>query len=76
MKVARLYTIDLDLVQRLARVNNKSATVNQAVRKFLNDKEGTNLSDFTDKQLIAALQSRFDQYSPQYQMLTTLIALL
>lgn len=76
MKVARLYTIDLDLVQRLGRVNNKSATVNQALRKFLNDKEGTNLSDFSIHQLIAALQSRFDQYSPEYQMLTTLIALL
>lgn len=76
MKVARLYTIDLDLVQRLGRCSNKSATVNQALRKFLNDKEGTNLSDFTTNQLIGALQSRFDQYSPEYQMLTTLIALL
>jgi len=76
VKVARLYTIDLDLVQRLARVSNKSATVNQALRKFLNDKEGIDLRDCSDRELIAALQTRFDQYSPQYQMLTTLIALL
>ena len=76
MKVARLYTIDLDLVQSLGRVNNKSATVNQALRKFLNDKEEIDLRDCSDRELIAALQTRFDRYSAQYQILTTLIALL
>ena len=58
----------------LAKKPNKSQFVCRAVRK-LDKGDGTSLQDYTNQQLIGALQSRFDQYS-QYQMLTTLIALL
>ena len=75
MKSLKTYNLDQDVITILARQPNKSQFVCRAVRK-LNAGDGTSLADFDTKQLIAALQSRFDQYSPQYQMLTTLIALL
>ena len=75
MKSLKTYNLDHDVIQILQRQPNKSQFVCRAVRK-LNKGDGTSLQDFTDQQLIGALQSRFDQYSPQFQMLTTLIALL
>lgn len=75
MKSLKTYNLDHDVIQILQRQPNKSQFVCRAVRK-LNKGDGTSLTDFSTTQLIGALQSRFDQYSPQYQMLTTLIALL
>ena len=75
MKSLKTYNIDHDVVMILAKKPNKSQFVCRAVRK-LEKGDGTSLQDFPTNQLIGALQSRFDQYSPQYQMLTTLIALL
>jgi hypothetical protein len=75
MKSLKTYNLDHDVIQILQRQPNKSQFVCRAVRK-LNSGDGTSLQDFPTLQLIGALQSRFDQYSPQYQMLTTLIALL
>ena len=75
MKSLKTYNIDIDVVRILSKKPNKSQFVCRAVRK-LDKGDGTSLQDYTNQQLIGALQSRFDQYSPQYQMLTTLIALL
>lgn len=75
MKSLKTYNMDRDCIEILSRQPNKSQFVCRAVRK-LSAGDGTTLADFDTKQLIGALQSRFDQYSPQYQMLTTLIALL
>ena len=76
MKSLKTYNLDQDVIQILARQTNKSQYVCKAVRKFSSNKDLIDLRDSSDRELIAALQTRFDQYSPQYQMLTTLIALL
>jgi len=75
MKSLKTYNLDQDVIAILSRKQNKSQFVARAVRK-LHGGDGTSLADYPTNQLVAALQARFDQYSPQYQMITTLIALL
>ena len=75
MRVARTFTIDIDLVQELRRKVNQSETVNRAVRKFLSSDDEFDLRDVTIGQLLAALQTRFDQFDPEYSLIQTLIAM-
>ena len=58
MKVSRLYTMDLDNLERLARVQNKSATVNKSLRKYFNEKEAFDVSDLDTKVLISVIYAR------------------
>jgi hypothetical protein len=76
VKSLKTYNLDHDVIQILSRQPNKSQYVCRAVRRLSHNIDEISPGDFTTQQLIGALQSRFDQYSPQYQMLTTLIALL
>ena len=75
MRVARTFTIDIEVVQELRRKQNQSETVNRALRKYLKDDDGFNLSDVPIFQLLATLQSRFDQFDAEYSLIQTLIAM-
>jgi len=58
MKVSRLYTMDIENISKLNRCQNKSATVNKAVRKYLNEKEQFDVSDMDTKVLISVIYAR------------------
>ena len=73
MKVNRTYSMDYDLVLQLARKVNQSQTVCKALRKYLTDEEEITPSDFTTRQLLAALQSRFEPDTFQYVTIQSLI---
>jgi metal-responsive CopG/Arc/MetJ family transcriptional regulator len=75
MRIARTFTIDIDLAQELRRKVNQSETVNRALRKYLAENEGFDLRDVTIFELLGALQSRFDQFDAEYSLIQTLIAM-
>ena len=75
MRVARTFTIDIDLVQELRRKQNQSETVNRALRKYLSSDDEYQLKDVNTRRLLASLQGRFDQYDPEYSLIQTLIAM-
>ena len=75
MKVNRTYSMDYDLVIQLAKRVNQSDTVCKAVRKYLDEKDKFSLSDVPTSSLIAALQSRFNQFDAEYSLIQTLIAM-
>ena len=58
MKISRLYTMDIENITKLNRVQNKSALVNKAVRKYLNEKESFNVADLDTKVLISVIYAR------------------
>lgn len=58
MKISRLYTMDIENITKLNRVQNKSATVNKAVRKYFKEKEAFNVSDLATGVLISVLYAR------------------
>jgi len=58
MKISRLYTMDIENITRLNRVQNKSALVNKAVRKYFKEKEEFNVADLDTKVLISVLYAR------------------
>jgi metal-responsive CopG/Arc/MetJ family transcriptional regulator len=58
MKISRLYTMDIENITKLNRIQNKSALVNKAVRKYLKEKEEFNVSDLDTKVLISVLYAR------------------
>ena len=75
MKVNRTYSMDYDLVIKLAKKVNQSKEVCIAVRKHLDGQDDFSLRDVPVMQLLATLQSRFDQYDPEYSLIQTLIAM-
>lgn len=75
MRIARTFTIDIDLAQELRRKVNQSETVNRALRKYLAENEGFDLRDVTIFELLGALQSRFNQFDAEYSLIQTLIAM-
>ncbi len=75
MRIARTFTIDIDLAQELRRKVNQSETVNRALRKYLASDDEFDLRDVTIGQLLAALQTRFDQFDAEYSLIQTLIAM-
>ena len=78
MKITRAYTIDIETKRILDRKPNKSQYVCRAVKK-LDQKDGEDdipLMEADDKTIILELKARFDIHSPQYQLLTTIMALL
>lgn len=85
MRVARTYTVELDLVQELKKHHlNASETVNRSVRTYFSNlkkieetisKNETLLQDATIRQLLAVLQTKYDQFDAQYSLIQTLIAL-
>ena len=75
MRVARTFTIDIDLVQELRRKGNQSETVCRALRKYLSEDNSFDLRDVTIRELLAALQTRFDHNSAEYSLIQTLIAM-
>jgi len=58
MKISRLYTMDIENITKLNRVQNKSALVNKAVYKYFKEKEAFNVSDLDTKVLISVLYAR------------------
>jgi len=75
MRIARTFTIDIDLAQELRRKVNQSETVNRALRKYMSSDDEFDLRDVTIRKLLAVLQSRFDQFEPEYSLIQTLIAM-
>ena len=73
MKVNRTYSMDYDLVIQLGRKTNQSKTVCKAVRKYLDEKKEITPADFTTRQLLAALQSRFEPDTFQFVTIQSLI---
>ena len=76
MKVNRTYSMDYDLVIKLARKVNQSKEVCVALRKHLDGEDSFSLADVPIRQLLAALQSRFGQYDAEYNLIQTLIAMI
>lgn len=60
MKISRLYTISLRNVERLAKINNKSALVNKALEKYFNEKEQFSMADVETAMLLNVLLTRSD----------------
>jgi len=50
--------MDIENITKLNRVQNKSALVNMAVRKYFKEKEAFNVSDLDTKVLISVLYAR------------------
>jgi len=75
MKVNRTYSMDQDLVIKLARKTNQSREVCIAVRKHLKGENEFSLADVPTRQLLAALQSRYTQWDLEYNMIQTIIAM-
>jgi hypothetical protein len=75
MRVARTFTIDIEVAQELRRKVNQSETVNRALRKYMSDDDGFDFTDVTIRKLLAVLQSRFDQFDAEYSLIQTLIAM-
>ena len=76
MKVNRTYSMDYDLVIKLAKKHNQSLEVCKALRKHLDGQDDFSLADIPVRQLLASLQARFDQYDPEYSLIQTLIAMI
>ena len=76
MKVNRTYSMDYDLVIQLAKKQNQSREVCRAVRKHLNGQDDFSLADVPILQLLGALQSRFDQYDAEFNLIQTLISMI
>ena len=66
MKVARTYTIDHDLVVRLARKHNQSKEVCKAIRKHLDGECAFDIQSFSTRDLILELMLR-DDVDPMIQ---------
>lgn len=75
MRVARTFTIDIDVVQELRRKQNQSETVNRALRKYLSSDDEFQLRDVSLRALLATLQTRFDREDAEYSLIQTLIAM-
>jgi len=73
MKVNRTYSMDYDLVIKLAKKQNQSREVCRAVRKHLNNDDEITPADFPTIQLLASLQSRFELGSIERNLIDTLI---
>ncbi len=58
MKVSRLYTMDVENIVMLKTIQNKSALVNRAVRKYFKEKEAFNVGDLETKVLISVIYAR------------------
>jgi hypothetical protein len=68
--------MDYDLVIQLAKKQNQSREVCRAVRKHLNGSDDFSLGDIPTLQLLASLQSRYDQYDAEYSLIQTLISMI
>jgi len=75
MRVARTFTIDIEVAQELRRKVNQSETVNRALRKYMSNDDEFDFTDVTIRKLLAVLQSRFDQFDAEYSLIQTLIAM-
>ena len=75
MRVARTFTLDIDVVQELRRKQNQSETVNRALRKYLKDDDEFDFTDVTIRKLLAVLQTRFERGDAQHSLILALIAM-
>ena len=75
MRITRAYTITPQVKRILDTKPNKSDFVCRAVRKlhFLEDE--FDLRDVPTKQLLVALQTRYDQFDPQYNLIQTILSM-
>ncbi len=60
MKVNRTYSMDYDLVTKLAKKHNQSKVVCNAVRQWLDEESQFDLRNVDTRRLMAALYSRDD----------------
>jgi len=75
MKVNRTYSMDYDLVIKLAKKRNQSQEVCRAVRKHLDGADAFNLADVKTISLLASLQGRFDYGTTERNLIDTIIAM-
>ena len=76
MRVARTFTIDIDLVQELRRKVNQSETVCRALRKYLGEDQEYDLRDVSIWELIGTLQSRFERDSAESKLYSIALGVL
>ena len=60
MKVNRTYSMDYDLVIKLAKKRNQSQEVCKALRLYFDDENKYDLRDISTRRLMAALYARDD----------------
>lgn len=68
--------MDYDLVIQLGKKQNQSREVCRAVRKHLNGSDDFSLADVPTLQLLASLQSRYDQFDAEFSLIQTLISMI
>ena len=75
MRITRAYTITPEVKRILDTKPNKSDYVCRAVMRLHIQGEEFDLRDVPTKQLSVALQTRYDQYDPQYSLIQTILAM-
>ena len=68
MKVARTFTIDLQVVEILRKRSNQSKTVEAALRNWFDDNENKSVKTIPTRSLLASLHARAD-VSPALKIL-------
>lgn len=68
MKVARTFTIDLQVIEILKKRSNQSRTVEAALRNWFDDTENKSVQTIPSRQLLAILHARPD-VSPALKIL-------
>ena len=75
MRVTRAYTITPEVKRILDTKINKSDYVCRAVKRLHIQGDEFDLRDVPTKQLLVALQTRYDQFDPQYSLIQTILAM-
>ena len=75
MRITRAYTITPEVKRILDTKPNKSDYVCRAVMRLHIEGEKFDLRDVPTRQLLAALQTRYDQFAPQYSLIQTILAM-
>lgn len=75
MRITRAYTITREVKNILDTKPNKSDYVCRAVKRLHIQGEEFDLRDVPTKQLLVALQSRYDQFDPQYSLIQTILSM-
>ena len=75
MRITRAYTITKEVKNILDTKPNKSDYVCRAVKRLHIQGEEFDLRDVPTKQLLVALQTRYDQFEPQYSLIQTILSM-
>lgn len=75
MRITRAYTITPEVKRILDTKPNKSDFVCRAVSRLHIQGDEFDLRDVPTKQLLVALQTRYDQFDPQYSLIQTILSM-